>query len=118
MAEIHILSEMKTDNEVERDDLGVVLNTGEAYTYGTRYYTKNARYLLQIEIECAEENWGVFQVWEDWHSNLAQEVVLYNGLNEVILERVFVNATISICAVNGDLKIKNVELITKLVELD
>jgi len=108
---IDILPEMYTDHEVERSESEVVLNANEAYSYGTRYYTENIDYTIQIEIECDEGSWGVLQVWENWHSSMAQEVVLSNGINEVELDGGWDNAMLSICAVNGDVKIKDVKMI-------
>lgn len=111
--EINILPDMYSDQEVEKSESEVLLNADEAYSYGTRYYTEGAEYTVQIEIECTEGSWGVLQAWENWHSNMAQEAVLSNGVNEVKLDGKWDNATLSICAVNGDVKIKSVKLITQ-----
>ncbi len=111
--EVNILPDMYTEHEVEKNESQVLLNAGEAYSYGTRYYTEGVEYTVQIEIECAEGSCGVLQAWENWHSNMVQEAVLNNGVNEVKLDGEWDNATLSICAVNGDMKIKSVKLITQ-----
>lgn len=106
-----ILPELKSDTAIERTDQGIVLKGNEVVYYGTCYFLKDAfTYELEVDVKLEEGANCILQIYSDWHSKLAMENVLTDGVNIVPVEGGLDNAILYITAIGGNVKIEEMNL--------